>query len=206
MKHSISITIVLFTIWASSQCFGQDQLLWKSSLENDSEDVFKDNYNRIAKGGFQLGLEEFSTGKVLVRFDDLALLASNILGGSDGLEFSYQSVSNKASAVFIGRNAIREQLRGQFQDNLAPKMSAMRFRGSSDNFKKEPAIEAYDVLRRKDWKEPLKGEALNYYVNLIDIVAKDKDDRMDILKTRYPPDVWNSFFTGKYSIYTQPSQ
>ncbi len=60
--------------------------------------------------------------------------------------------------------------------------------------------EAYDVLRLKDWKEPLKGEALNYYLNLVNLVARDREGRMEILKTKYPKDVWNSFFTGKYSI------
>ncbi|MDA0194891.1 MAG: hypothetical protein O2887_07195 [Bacteroidetes bacterium] len=149
MKISFNITFILLIICINLKCLGQDQLLWRSSLENQSEDVFKDNYTRIAKGGFQLDLKELSNGKVLVRFDDLALLTQNILGGSDGMKFSYQSVSNIALDVFVGRNAIREQLRSQFQDNLEQKMSTMRFRGSSDDFKKE---------KTKDFEQILKGK------------------------------------------------
>lgn len=67
-------------------------------------------------------------------------------------------------------------------------------------YRNEPAREAYDVLRLKDWKEPLKGEALNYYLNLVNLIAKDRNGRMKVLKAKYPEGVWDSFFTGKYSI------
>ncbi len=67
-------------------------------------------------------------------------------------------------------------------------------------YRNEPAHEAYDVLRLKDWKEPLKGEALNYYLNLVNLIAKDRNERMAVLKAKYREGVWDSFFTGKYSI------
>ena len=72
-------------------------------------------------------------------------------------------------------------------------------------FQNEPAHEAYDVLRLKNWKEPLRGEALNYYMNLVNLVARDREDRMEALKIKFPEKVWESFFTGKYSIETDPT-
>ena len=89
---------------------------------------------------------------------------------------------------------------GKMNDRLALAIAKQLMAMTPLYFHNEPAKEAYDVLRLKDWKEPLKGEALNYYINLVHLVAKDRNGRMEILQNKYPENVWNSFFKGKYSI------
>jgi len=153
--HNLWFTLVVLLL--NQFCFGQDQLIWKSTLEDDTRDVFKSNYDRIVKGGYQLDLQELSNGRVIALFNDLSLLTKNIQNGSDGLSFNYQSTSGSESELLIDRNEIREQLRVQFRASLESRMSTMRFRGSAEDFRKEKTTDFERILRDKKsaayWRE-----------------------------------------------------
>ncbi|MEQ9426614.1 MAG: hypothetical protein RJQ09_19480 [Cyclobacteriaceae bacterium] len=113
-------------------------------------------------------------------------------------------VSNKKDDLADEAMAYIADYYGKYADRMTPKLAmaiAKQLMAVMPVYhKNEPAEEAYNVLRLKDWKEPLKGEALNYYFNLVQMVSPDREVRLEGMKAKYPQEVWDGFYTGRYSV------
>lgn len=127
----------------------KDELIWTSTLEDNSEEEYRKNYLRLAKGGYRLDLGDLSVGKVTIHFTSLPTITSSIPGAGDGLAFNYQNKNGQLRELFIQRNQIRTQLREQFEIYLDEKMSTMRIRGSADKYRKNQVKDFELVLKGK---------------------------------------------------------
>ena len=127
----------------------RDELIWKPTLNDDSEDEYRRNYSRILKGGFKLDLDALRSGEIVVYFTDLATLTQSIPGASDGISFNYSDLNGQSREIFADRNNIRNQLQQQFEIYLDERMTKIRIRGSVEDYKKK---------QRKDFQLILKGK------------------------------------------------
>ncbi len=134
MNRALIFLYLLLPISTYAQV--RNELIWKPTLNDDTEEEYQQNYKRVLKAGFKLDLESLSHDDVIVSFTDLTTLSRNIPGKSDGISFNYTDQSGVAKEIFADRNDIHVQLKNRLELYLDDILSRIRIRGSVEGYKK----------------------------------------------------------------------